>query len=429
MKTLMLCLLLSAACLVGAGPGHAQEPCVITGPTTAAINQSFTLCGPSGNGYRYEWSGPGIPAGENTRCVTTRVGNSGTFEFLLILSRYDREIDRCTAVVNVGGSTGGNSSCMITGPTSVEWGRSARLCAPNDGLHTYRWTGPDGFTSANSCVTVELEGAYYLTSRNKVTGSTRQCVHHLTVTGNSPQGCDITGPTTIAEGSRAQLCGPSRSNTTYRWSGPRGTTGSARCLTVRFPGTYTLTMRNETSGRTERCSQTIDWAGNDPGDDQNPDDPILDNCPRPLQFWRTQFGSGGGGGWNNREGLSQGDLRIIARRVDERSTYFNWTNDLDGMRQALNPGRAMTRRQQLARQYAALLANVVAGELGGGPGRGTDIGLDVDTPLEAASGARTVGDLIERTDRMLSLNRGNFARLNATITNVNNGRGIGPTCE
>lgn len=407
--------------LCSTAPVHAQAPCRITGPETADVNQSFTLCGPTGSGYTYEWSGPGIRTGADARCVTARVSTSGTYEFLLILRRYDDEIDRCRAVVNVGGTSGGTRSCEISGPATIEAGRTARLCSPEDGLHTYRWTGPNGFTSTSGCITVDTEGDYTLTSRNRITGSTRQCVHRLTVIGGPSVDCVITGPEVIPEGTTAQLCGPVRNNTSYRWVGPGRVTGTSRCLTVRDPGTYTLTMRNERSGRTERCSHILDWVG-----EEDPDETIWENCPRPLQYWRARFGAGRGA--NDRGELSQADLRAIARRVDERSTYFNWTNDMEGMRRALSPGRSMTRRQQLARQFAALLANVAAGELDWGPGRGDAIGLDPNTPINVAR-ARTVRDLIEMTDRQLTRNRGNFARINSALTDINNGRGIGPVCE
>jgi hypothetical protein len=414
--------------LLAATPSIAQTDCGITGPTSVGTNQSFTLCGPSGGGFEYEWYGPGLGSANQGRCVTARVSSTGTYEFLLVLSVDGAEVDRCSRIVNVGGSTGGAGSCAISGPTSIESGASARLCAQNDGLHTYSWTGPNGFAATGACVTVDEGGTYYLTSRNSLTRSVRQCVHQLTVIGTPGRAdCDITGPASIAEGSTAQLCAPTRSNATYRWTGPQGFTASTRCPTVDMPGTYTVTIRSSSSGRSERCSHTLDPAGYGSGDDQDPDEVTQDNCPRPLRFWRDAFGVSQRGG-GEVTGITQSDARRIAQRVDEKSTFFNWTNDVEGMRAALSPGSPLTRRKQVARQYAALLANVVTGELNLGSRGVEGIGLDLDTPV-SFGGARTVRELIALTDRMLRANRGNYSRLNSTLTQINNAQGIGADCE
>ncbi len=430
--TIRILLCVAFTCLAVPAPSFAQTSCNVTAPSSAGVNQSFTLCGPTGRGYTYEWYGPGLGSNGGARCVSASVASVGTFEFLLVVKLNGTEVDRCTKVVNIGGSTGGAGSCAITGPTSIDAGASAQLCAPNDGIHSYTWTGPNGFTATSACITVGEEGTYFLTSRNSFTRSTRQCTHHLTVTGQTNGNCGITGPTTITEGSSVQLCAPSEYNTSYRWTGPQGFTASTRCLTADAAGTYVVTMRNLTSGQSERCSQTLDFSNygagdnQNPGDNQNADEAVWDNCPRNLQFWRGAFGNNQSGDATN--GLTQADFQTIARRVDERSTYFNWSNDLVGLRQALSPGQSLTRRKQVARQYATLLANIVTGELNLGLQGGQGIGLDLNTSVNYG-GATTLRDLIVVADRMLRANRGNYSKLNATLTAINSGRGIGSVCE
>src|SRR5688572_24487742 len=95
------------------------------------------------SGFTYQWSGPGLSSNVTSRCVSASGLASGAYEFLLIRSRDGYEVDRCVHVVNVGGSTGGTTSCRISGPTSIASGASATLCSPNDGIHSYRWSGPD----------------------------------------------------------------------------------------------------------------------------------------------------------------------------------------------------------------------------------------------------------------------------------------------
>ena len=416
-----------ALALVLASPSAAQT-CRITAPATVAANASFQLCAPSGSGYEYEWYGPGLNSGSTSRCASASGLTAGTYEFVLIRSRNGVEVDRCTHVVNVGGRTGGTSSCQVSGPRSIQSGSTATLCSPNDGIHSYSWTGPNGFRASTPCITVSDEGTYHLTSRNPFTGSSRTCTHVLDVIGGGSGGstgnCDITGPETVTDGGMARLCATSRANTSYRWSGPGGFTATSRCISVSAPGTYTVTLRNLSTGRTDRCTHVL--TGYDDGGvgDEDPDAIYWDNCPRDLQFWRSALNQNGAAS----TGLTASDLQAIAREVDRRSTFFNWTNDMTGLRSALSPGTPLTRRKQIARQYAALLANVAAGELGVGYQGDAAVGLDLDTRI-TFSGASTIGELVALTERWLRENRGNFAQLNATLNQINRGRGIGPTCN
>ena len=400
----------------------AQQPCEITAPASVDYNETFTLCGPTGARYQYEWYGPGVEANDRTRCVTARISQTGTHEFLLIISRDGAELTRCRTVVNVGGATGGARSCEISGPNSIRFGERAQLCGPDDGLHTFRWEGPDGYTATSACINVREEGTYFLTTRNKVTGRTRQCTHRLSVVGPPDEACDIIGPSVIPARGTVQLCVPSRSNTSYQWTGPRNFSSSSRCITVRDPGVYTVRIRNSSSGRVERCSQTLTLAG-DRDDGEDPEGVIYDNCPRDYIFWRNAFASRGRG-----SAFTQAELRDVARVMDERSVYFNWRNDVEGAREALSPASPLTRRKQVARQYAALLANVAAGELGLTAENGDQIGLDPDTRV-THPGVTSIRELIASTERLLSSGRGSYARLNSTLNAINRGRGIDSTCE
>lgn len=413
--------------LASASPGAAQN-CLITAPATVAVNESFTLCGPTASGYTFEWYGPGLASSSTVRCIKTTGFANGGYEFLLVRSRNGVEVDRCVKVVNVGGSTGGTASCQVSGPNSITEGSSATLCAPNDGIHEYTWTGPNGFTATTACVTVSSEGTFMLTSRNRITGSSRQCTHRLDVVGSNAGDigtqCDIIGPDVLPTGGTARLCATSRSNTSYRWSGPGGYTASSRCITVSTAGSYTVTLRNLSTGSTDRCTYPLandNWSG---PDGEDPDAAYWDNCPRDLQFWRGAMSQKSA----TVSGLSTAELQSVAREVGRRSTYFNWSNDVQGLRAALSPAAPLTRRKQIARQYAALLANVSAGELSLGNQGDNAIGLDSDTQIDF-KGAGTIGELIALTDRWLRENRGNYAQLNAALNQINRGRGIGPVCN
>ncbi len=409
-------------------PG-AQAACQISGPNTANADQSFTLCGPAISGSTYEWQGQSITSNTYARCIGVDGLARGTYQFVLIRRVNDVEVERCTKVVNVGGSTGGVESCNITGPESINQGMTATLCSPQDGLHEYTWTAPNGTTSNAGCISVSEDGTYSLVSRNRITGSSRTCMHRLTVVGSSGGSagmCDITGPTTIPAGSAVQLCAPSLANTTYRWAGPDGLVSTDRCINADAGGTYYLVMRNVGSGRTTRCSQAMTVVDQGSGGgNEDADSPVTDICPRGFQFWRIVSNQSSS---VNGADLTRTELIRLARAVDDKSTYLNWANDVDGFRQALNPGRPLTKRKQIIRQFVALLANVAAGDMGVTAENGSTIGIDADAAVNFG-GARTVGELIALTDRLLRANRGDFTKLNATLNQLNRGRGIGSTCD
>jgi len=507
---------LAAAGFLAAGtPAHAD--CTVSGPSTASVNQSFTLCAPANSNSTYEWYGPGVTSSSYGRCVNVSGLSAGGYEFTLIRRINGEEVERCTKVVNIGGSSGGTESCNITGPETIESGQRATLCAPQDGLHNYSWSGPNGFVSNAGCVTVSDPGTYTLNSRNRLTGSSRNCSHVVTVSGYSNGGsgstgdcdilgstmianggsvslcgtsyantayrwvgpnnfvsssrcinadypgtytltmrnvstgyqrtcsqeltssydngnssgstnrCGITGPTTINVGTSASLCGPSYSNTGYRWTGPNGFVSTSRCINASNAGTYYLTMRNTNSGQTTRCDTYLAVADNGYGNgNDNPDQPIEGaNCPRDIQFWREVAAQSRA---RNGSELSRSEYQRLAQEIDARSSYFNWSNDAEGFYAALNPSAPQTRRKQVIRQYAALLANVAAADQGITASDGNNIALLPDTQVNFG-GARTVGELIALTDRLLAGNRGDFNKLNATLNRLNRGLGIPTYCQ
>jgi hypothetical protein len=65
-----------------------------------------------------------------------------------------------TMALAVGPSPVRAQECTISGPTVV-CDEPVQLCAP-EGDVSYEWTGPEGFTSDQRCITVSVPGAYTL---------------------------------------------------------------------------------------------------------------------------------------------------------------------------------------------------------------------------------------------------------------------------
>lgn len=484
------------------GPARAAG-CPIDGPTAVGVNQAFTLCAVVGGGYSYEWHGPGLASSSVARCVTVTGRGAGTYEYQLIIRSGGVEVDRCSHTVTVGSGGYGSLVCAINGPASIAAGTTANLCGPQSSRHSYRWSGPGGFTANTRCITASSSGTYQLSIINDMTGYARECSHILTVGSTGSARCAIDGPDVVAQGSSAQLCAPASSDAIYRWDGPNNFRSTSRCIVTSTAGTYYLTVRSRSTGVDEQCSHRLDavdtgvegctisgpnsigsgntaelcaqsytnstysWIGpgsfrsslrcirvNVPGvyrisirnrttgalrecsftldaDDEGDDDadaPASDNCPRTLAFWQQQCRRATNGGPFNPKDFDLAELRAIARRVDELSTHFNWTDDATGLCTALNPARPLTNRKQVIRHYAALMANVAAGELGFTTRNGDAVSLDPGTPGTFLS-ATTVGELIALTERMLARGRGNFSGLSAQLNAVNRGRGIGVVCQ
>ncbi len=323
--------------------------------------------------------------------------------------------------------THARAQCAITGPTAVAAGQGFTLCAPYG--YQYQWFGPmiEASTTARCVALPALErGAYVyvlvLREAGVEIGRCRQIVNVGGSTGGV-QSCTISGPNVVTQGAVAELCASGTFGLhSFEWNGPGIQRSTESCIQVTRPGTYTLTTRNSLTGSRRTCTHVL--AVTNPGDVGDPDAVVSDNCPRTLQFWMRQL-DGRSNGTNVELGATT--LRGIAARVDAHSSYFNWTNDVNGLSQALNPPRPMTQRKRLARQYAALLANVAAGEQSTVDGS-TVIGLDLDTPVNATS-AVTIGELMDQAETILVTGRGNFNRTANTLAQINAGRGIGTVYE
>ncbi|MDB5278840.1 MAG: hypothetical protein JWR61_3795 [Ferruginibacter sp.] len=132
-------------------------------------------------------------------------------------------------------------TCTITGEGSITSGGSVQWCAA-DGMSSYSWTGPNGFTSADQCVNVSDEGDYYVTITN-ANGCKSTCSKHLgvdpctlTVSVNSPVICNGESATLTATNNGA--------NSSYLWS--NGETTKSITVSPTSTTDYTVTVKDGT---------------------------------------------------------------------------------------------------------------------------------------------------------------------------------------
>jgi len=171
------------------------EP-TITGPAEMCPGESVSL--DAGAGYAsYLWN----PGGQTTRTVTVSPGSTTTYTVTVTDGNGCQGSDTHEVVVHsLPAITAGN-----TGPYCV--GETIQLSGSPDGMTSYAWVGPAGFTSSfqNPSIpnaTTARAGTYTLTveTSDGCTGSAQ-----TTVTVHANPTPTITGPTETCEGQSVTL--------------------------------------------------------------------------------------------------------------------------------------------------------------------------------------------------------------------------------
>ncbi|MFI5371851.1 MAG: FlgD immunoglobulin-like domain containing protein [Candidatus Eisenbacteria bacterium] len=314
------------------------------------------------------------------------------------------------------------AQCTITGPDQVCPGDSIELCGPALDNATYLWQDPDGIMYMTDCILAFGPGLYTLRVLDPTTRVwSEPC--SLTVRSGRADAPTITGPTSTCTGTAVNWCGPSGSFE-YAWSGPSGFTASTACVTVGNAGDYLLRVRSPGGcwGDSTARSLTVTSCGGG-----------TVNCPRPAWWWAVQCSE-----WNRRGHLDQTQIAAVAGCVDDRSTVLSWTDDAAGFTRTMERER-FTLRMRARRQFAAVWANVCAGQLGVTPRSGQSVSLDPATPVDASLGGGTVASWLALADAELSrldgmpersrLVREAYRGLIRTGWNINHGHGIGTTCQ
>lgn len=334
----------------------------------------------------------------------------------------------CAAVLATSGivkPTISGAQCTITGPTQVCPGDSIQLCGPVLDNAAYVWRDPDGILYMTDCILVYGPGLYTLQTQDLNTWTwSEPC--SLTVTSGRAAAPAITGPVSTCSGTPVNWCGPAGSFD-YAWSGPNGFTANTACVAVAAAGDYLLRVRSLPAGcwgdSTVR-SLAISICGAS----------TTTNCPRPAWWWAQQ-----GSDHDGRQGrLDRSQLSAVAGCVDDHSTALAWSDGAVGFARTMRSERH-TLRLRARRQFAAVWANVCAGQLGVTPRSGAAVALDPSTSLDAGIGGGTIASWLAFADAELARLEGSPERkqsvkdsyrgLIRTGWHINQGLGIGTTCK
>jgi hypothetical protein len=321
-------------------------------------------------------------------------------------------------------------SCSITGP-AFTCGAPVELCAPT-GDWLYYWTGPNQFMSEERCITVSDTGRYTLMVYNPWTGAMMDPCDHV-LSAAAPLTSSISGPSSVCPGSTVQLCGPD-GNLGYEWTCPDGSASTDQCVNASGPGTWTLVVTDLVSGCVSApASHDVAFTVCDtPPPPPPPPPPSVLACPRTASFWARQCQHGMPGA----PVLDPTMMAGVAACVDEHSAAFAWVNATDGLCKTLRSTSDV--RARTYRQFAAVLANMCAGQLDAATLNGRPIRLDPGTALSIEGAPATVGEWVSQADAQLAglvharLNgrdtREAYRSILSTAWMINHGRGIGAVC-
>ncbi len=289
--------------------------------------------------------------------------------------------------------------CSIT---TLDLNGVPTLCA--DYGDAWQWNGPGGFTSNAMCVDAVLPGLYTLRAWDATSGTwSDPCSQQVGSPPTAPS-CSIVGPDTVCAGGTVTWCAPS-GNFIYAWSSPDGFFGTSACVELSTPGVYGVVLTDLTTGAmSEPCIRTlraVDCAPLKQGQ----------ACPGSARWWAANCGQG-------EHSLDAGRFARVANGVDQRSAALAYGGTPDGLCHLITPNRRGNAHGSALRHYAAVLANVVAGELGVTDAHGKRIGLSPDLVLDGVRGVpagTTLGTWLGNTEATLvtmsgGSNRGNAAR-------------------
>ncbi|SFE06872.1 hypothetical protein SAMN05518672_104360 [Chitinophaga sp. CF118] len=175
-------------------------------------------------------------------------GSTQTSKYYIEEYRVFKENGPCASAIPVT-AVAGNNGTLTCANSSLTL--SASSSASNV---TYRWTGPNSFTSTAQNPVVSTAGTYTVVGTNS-TGSGSDIV---VVTENKVvPDISATGGSLACFTSVTLNANTSVANATYSWTGPNSFTSAAKNPTVSTAGTYVVTVKNPVNGCTASQSVTV----------------------------------------------------------------------------------------------------------------------------------------------------------------------------
>jgi gliding motility-associated-like protein len=234
----------------------------LTPPTAAASANGILTCtvttltlsgagSSSGGNFSYQWSGPGIVSGGNS--INPVVNAPGTYTITVTNTS-----NGCTSTASVSVSqnttppvAAGTAPPITCNNPSVTISGAGSSTGPN---FTYQWTGPGIVSGGNTLnPVVNQPGNYTLLVTNTDNGCTATTVVNVP-NQTQPPAATATAPTLTCTNTSVTINGSGSAtgpNITYLWTTNNGNIVSGATTlnpVVNQPGSYTLTVTNNTTG-------------------------------------------------------------------------------------------------------------------------------------------------------------------------------------
>ncbi len=239
----------------------------IAAPTVSAAGDTITCQTPTGtltatssvNGSLFQWSGPGINAG-NANQSTLQVNQPGNYSVIVTAANGCTQEAFTMMDVDgnfpVGAAEGDELNCLNSGIGTI----SGNVSTPGA---TFFWSGPNGFNATTPTAAITVAGIYTF---NIVANN--GCTNPIPVTVSS----DFTAPIVLASVPGNLNCSTTSlsingagtstgGSITYAWTTAGGNIvsgGNTLSPLVDAPGTYTLLVTNLLNGCTD--TESVDVA-------------------------------------------------------------------------------------------------------------------------------------------------------------------------
>ena len=259
---------------VGSCPSNPVSVTVYVNPTPSpSISGDVSVCenstnvvystqNNSGNTYSWSVSGGTIVSGQNTSSITVNWGSAGSGSVSVTETNPNTGCSG-TDVLNVTINSLPTATASDNSPVCE--GSTLTLTGGANGMTSYAWTGPNGFTSNEQSPTVSdsataaMSGTYTLTVTD-ANGCTNTATTTVTVNALPAVSASSNSPT--CEGFPLTLIGGPNGMTSYAWSGPNGFTSNEQSPTVSdsattaMSGTYSITV-TDANGCTNTASADV----------------------------------------------------------------------------------------------------------------------------------------------------------------------------
>ncbi len=257
--------------------------------------------------------------------------------------------------------------CSIT---TLDLNGTPTLCA--DYGDAWQWSGPNNFTSNAMCVDAVVPGTYWLRTFDSASGTWSDPCSQLVGDPPTAPSCSIVGPDSVCAGGTVTWCGPS-GDFIYSWSRPDGFYSASACVELAAPGSYTLVLTDRVTGMMgDPCTMTLRALDCTPIQQ-------VQTCPASARWWAASCARGA-------PSLDAARLAQVANLVDQRSALWSYGGTPEGLGKLVTPAQRGNAHGAAKRHYAAVLANIAAGELGVTDAHGKSVGLSPSLVLDGVRG-------------------------------------------